>query len=572
MAGGIKISFLSDVREFLTGTKNIEGALTDVSEGLDDVARDGQKAEKSFKDTFDTVKRESRQAGDDVGRNVKRGFDGASDGAKDFKDESAGTAREVAASFDGSAESVAGAFQEVAAQALQGFGPAGQAAGLAAALGIGFALKTFQEGAEAANALKDRVVELAQEISDVGGNLDDIDFAGKIRDWGLEIADSKSWFEPWQEEALTRFEELEVKANGLGLDMSNLFRGMSGSDADAARASLGEIDTRLEELRATRERGITAAGRDVAEINHVERAYRDQLDPLVALRNELETSSGVTDRAIALQERLDAALGGSAEATERVRQAQEDYQGALADAAAPIDTYRQLLTDKEAAERATAEQTAAATEDAADSWEDYAQDVAVTIDDLIAELDRQAELARSFETNLATITAAGGQAVADELRAKGPEVASAVAEVIAQASPDQQREYLERYAAATGTEIAAAAARGVTANAGAVSTAVSDAFFKVPTQQIDVQANVTGTGQVRGPVAPPGAPAASAGSQQPLTATLASEDRQLLLRAISMPLNVEVTLPVMIDGERLVTTVQRLTAKRARRGNMIGAV
>jgi len=189
---GINISFVSDVRDFLKGTKNIEGALDDVSDSLDDVAKDAQRAgktagdklgdgfkdagkdaskavdkisddvkdaakdvekssekmEKSFKDTFDSVKKDSKKAGDDVGDNTKRGMDQSSDSVKEFKSEASQNFSEVASSFSGdmsqAADGVQGLMGGLAGSLA---GPAGLAAGVLAGVG-GAMLSSFTTNAE----------------------------------------------------------------------------------------------------------------------------------------------------------------------------------------------------------------------------------------------------------------------------------------------------------------------------------------------------------------------------------------------------------------------------------------
>ncbi len=81
-----------------------------------------------------------------LGKKTKKAAEEGKSGMDDFKQEANQTARESAASFDGSAESIVDVFQEVAANAFQGFGPAGAVAGLAIAAGIGLGVKAFEDG------------------------------------------------------------------------------------------------------------------------------------------------------------------------------------------------------------------------------------------------------------------------------------------------------------------------------------------------------------------------------------------------------------------------------------------
>ncbi|MFC5930203.1 hypothetical protein D6T64_05625 [Cryobacterium melibiosiphilum] len=179
MAKGIEIDIAANTRDFQKGVQDVDKELGKVADSLDDLASETQdssrssikevdKLERSFKDLADTAKKESSSAGDDLGRNVKRGTADAEGGLKDFKNEASNTASETAASFDGSADSIAGAFQEVAANAFAGFGPAGVVAGLAAAAGIGLITTAVQGGTEDTEAFKEKVGELTAELIDAG--------------------------------------------------------------------------------------------------------------------------------------------------------------------------------------------------------------------------------------------------------------------------------------------------------------------------------------------------------------------------------------------------------------------
>jgi archaellum component FlaC len=495
VAGGIKIPFLADVRSFLTGTKQVEKALDDTADSLDDLAHEAQRAgddtgdaladgvddgtdraaksvdklEKSFRD----LARDAKASGDKVGDSMRHGTDRATEGVHEIGRESESTAKESAASFSGSADDIADAFQEVAANAFAGFGPAGAVAGVAAAAGIGFTIAALQKAADEANALKDRVLDLAGELSEVGGDFTKIDAVGKMREWGLEVKDVKSAWEFWQKDSTSNFELMERAAGRFGLNLADLFRGMSGSDASAATRSLGEINKLIEAQRDVVDDMPQALGGYNTAQGQANAAELDRLAALRGLHDELVKNSGVTDDAIDLAQRLDAAIGESAAAAEHAADVQAGYADAMAGMADPVGSYEELLADKSDKERAAAQATADHTKSGTDSWEDYADAVSVSIDDMIADLDAQIAAAQAFETNLGIIAAAGGQALADELRAKGPEVAASAAAVIAEASPEKLQTYITKYGTATGAATTGAIAAGITAGQPAVAAAVA---------------------------------------------------------------------------------------------------
>ena len=153
------------LRKYGVNAKEAERAIEGIGDEFKDTGRDGERALDDLEDSLRDVQRQTEKLGDDTagaGRKMKRGLDDAGEGLGEFKDEANSTAREAAASFDGSAESIADAFQEVAANAFAGFGPAGAVAGLAAAAGIGRAVAGFEDVQEA----NERAAELASEWAD----------------------------------------------------------------------------------------------------------------------------------------------------------------------------------------------------------------------------------------------------------------------------------------------------------------------------------------------------------------------------------------------------------------------
>lgn len=145
-----------------------------LGDDLKDAGRDGERAVDRLEDALRDAQRQTDKLGDDArdaGRDMERGMKDAEGGVEEFKDEANSTAREAAASFDGSAESIVDAFQEVAANAFVGFGPAGAVAGLAAAAGIGLVVKGFEEAEEAREESEERIGEWADAFIEAGNRV-----------------------------------------------------------------------------------------------------------------------------------------------------------------------------------------------------------------------------------------------------------------------------------------------------------------------------------------------------------------------------------------------------------------
>lgn len=172
---GIDIKIGVDPSGAVDGVDDVNSALKKIDDNLGDVAKSGDsdlgKLEKSLKD----LNQEAIKTGDEfdksIGKGTKKAAKEAEGGLKDFKQEAGSTARESAASFDGSATSIVDAFQEVAANAFEGFGPAGAAAGIAIAAGIGLATQAFDKSQADAERLKGKINDLADALIESGGDL-----------------------------------------------------------------------------------------------------------------------------------------------------------------------------------------------------------------------------------------------------------------------------------------------------------------------------------------------------------------------------------------------------------------
>lgn len=166
----LSIDIAANTRQAQSQVKDLSKELDKVSDSLDDVAKDSKDAandmERSFRDMVQDAKKVEKGVGD-----IDGGFKKASAGMDDFKSEANQTAKESAASFDGSAESIGDAFQEVAANAFAGFGPAGAVAGIAAAAGIGVVIKAFEDIGLAQEANEQEIADWADAYIEAGSNV-----------------------------------------------------------------------------------------------------------------------------------------------------------------------------------------------------------------------------------------------------------------------------------------------------------------------------------------------------------------------------------------------------------------
>lgn len=317
---GIVINFLSDVRDFLRGTGDVEEALDDVVDSLEDVSKEGdQAAEKladSFKDNMKEVSRAAREAGDGIGSDLNRGTKRAKEGLGELRDEANSTAKESAASFDGSAESIIDSFQEIAANAFAGFGPAGAIAGLAAAAGIGVVSAAILDAEEKAKAAKDRVGELGLAIIESGA-----DVAGV------------NAFKDALEGIITNADDAAVKVDDLR-KLTKKYGDQVPSVAEFATAYAGNADA-IESVTEQLEAAIkaeedktfkTKAGADASR--EKQEAYQGEIDKLQGIQEEAELAAQIEEEWLAAG---GAEAQAKADAIGTINAAYDDVVGSILD-------------------------------------------------------------------------------------------------------------------------------------------------------------------------------------------------------------------------------------------------
>lgn len=378
---GINIPFLANVHDFLKGTGSVEDALDDVAGSLDDVADEAQDAsratsraldgaaddaddaaarlERSFRDSLDTVRAESADTGAAVGRNMDEGTREASEGMAQMGEEGAANAREVAASFDGSASSIADGFQGLAAEALGGFGPMGAAAGVAIAAGMGLAMSSIEKAKEEAQEAAEAVAEMASEMIDLR--------SAKLGPEQVQEALAAAASEA--EDGGIKLQEWADAATEAGLDFGDYAAAMAGDSAAASR-SLDEITKKLDTEKAAIKVLATAIS-DSGDARSAEgRVAAAQIAEHTALTDALEEqrgkileATGVVDSASEVYDLYTEAVDSSSAAqianTEEVEAAEEARQDLLDVTRGAIDAELDYLDALDEGTLALAENAAA---------------------------------------------------------------------------------------------------------------------------------------------------------------------------------------------------------------------
>lgn len=430
MGKGYTIKLLSDVSDFIKGTSNITTGLAEVADSLDEVAKDGDRAgdkladafgekiedgfraagraaddladkidsatddiksdaaaaaekiEKKFSSSYKEVTADAKKMAKASGEEFKGMGTDASEGLKEFKGEAAQSAKEAAASFDGSADSIADMFQETAAQAFAGFGPAGAAAGIAAAAGLGVAMNYLGVMGEKAAAAAESVGDLTEQFIDLGadGARSATAMAERLREAATSVEDGEVKFDKWSETA----ERAKISVEDFTV-------AMVGGAEQAAR-SQDEVGQKLDEVD-------------------------EKWQSVLARGQQPETMyPGITAQKDALQE-AKAALEATVEAYKKADENAAGYAKTVANELNPAEI---------AAAAATAEYEKAVTgalERAGQSWKDYTQDGKVNLDAYNLAIEKQAAAIKSYEENLVKAAEHMSQAALDEVKRMGPEAA-----------------------------------------------------------------------------------------------------------------------------------------------------
>lgn len=399
-----KLSLVADVRGWLKGTADVERSLEDVADSLDELADDTKTSsrdaadtlERRFSDAFDKVKTEARTTGRKIGDDIHDGARRAEDGMNELGDEAGQTAREAAASFTGSAEDIVDAFQEVAANAFRGFGPAGQAAGLLAAAGLGILYTSLEDAADEAADTKQAVIDLADELVGVDGNPAALRWAERLRTTLTQIANDKQWFEFWQDQPTTRLEEWSRKAREYGVDMAQIARAISG-DHRAQADVVDQLNRRYETLGIAYRNGDESAAAAMGSV--------------AAFRDELTNTISTTGDAVNLYGQLNDALSG--------------IDDAAADSADATAAYQESVADS--------------LDQAGRGWEKFAKDGRVALADYTDALEEQLAAVDTFEANLTKASSTLTDEALGYLKRLGPEAAPLLEAFLDAPAKEQKR-------------------------------------------------------------------------------------------------------------------------------------
>lgn len=326
----------------------------DAGQDLEKGFKKAQKATEHLEDDLEDTRSELKKLGyaaKDAGDDAKAGMNRAEDGVEEFGDEAKSTAKEAAASFDGSAESIIDAFQEVAANAFAGFGPAGMAAGLIAAAGIGIAVGAFQQAEEAAEELRQKANEYANDALDAGVSTDIwLSAAEQVVERIRELQDTKdNGLRLWFMEDPDDLEKWTDALKDMGREGSEVEDVLSSS-TDRVKDYRDAIEESRDQLKKQRnaiiESGDSADKADKAKYDSLQKQLKASDELLGLLDDEIKLRD---DSADAMDRQKDAGIEAATarmeaeqELAEVTAQAQEQVQDSVTGA---YDSMRDAATE-----------------------------------------------------------------------------------------------------------------------------------------------------------------------------------------------------------------------------------
>lgn len=412
--------------------KAMESDVGKAADGLDSEMEKAGRAVKGLDDDVDQTAKKVDAAFDKIARSSKSSLSKVDDDARkagkgmdDFKGEVDSTGREAAASFSGSMEDISDSLQEVSANALAAFGPAGAIVGIAAAAALGTIVSSLQEAADAANEATEETAGLAREIVDAGGALDQVDFEGRFRDWSLEIADNVRWWEVWQDEATTNIEEVDRALADATVTSDAFLAAMASDSPKVMEDVLADLRGEVEALKQAEEDYLEQNPYAETVNGAKVQGYRDQRAGLEDLIATGEDHQEQQERGIALAQRV---METEIEADWARQQASENFGNYRHEVKATneelelsqglYDALDSELDGHAAVVEEAARREAVANGDKASSWEEYKDAAVVSIADINAVLESQIQAHADFTANLqqlnqAQIDAAYG--IADEM-------------------------------------------------------------------------------------------------------------------------------------------------------------
>lgn len=246
----LKLDILANASDLIRNMKKAGDSVEDVSDALDDLAKDGGRDGDKLERTFKELSRAGSRAADDIGDDMRRGFRRAEQSAEKFstraKDELQDSAREGAASFSGELSDIPDVLQEATAN----LGPAGIAGGaIIGAIGA-VALASVEEWNEKIDGIKQATADAWQAAAEEGQAFLD-------KDAVLAEAHRINWDKAYDEQRRA--------AEQAGVDAADLAIALATGEGEVFdRVHRQIMDARQEEIDKAREAMTASVDGNVA--------------------------------------------------------------------------------------------------------------------------------------------------------------------------------------------------------------------------------------------------------------------------------------------------------------------
>ena len=339
MAAGVRLDLTTDTRDIKKGFKDVEDALEDVADSLDDVAKDGEASTEKLEKSFSELARETKADAKEMARDVTGSYDkmerGGKDATKQMATDGAAEAEQLAGSFDGSAESIVDGFQGAASSMFSGFGPAGAAAGLAAAAGIGLITAEFQKAQEEAEATAAATDEMVASMLESGSTF--VTEQAKLNALEAFLGDA---------EARKKAEEF---ADKVGVDLVEFSSAMFGLAGDRENVEAKISEHYADQLESIKESGIR--GQALADATSLNRDELEDALELLTKQDRIQADArDLADRILGKRKEI---TGQIREEVDVTAELSEDYRKmALIDATPELNIAAEAVKQVAEAQRA----------------------------------------------------------------------------------------------------------------------------------------------------------------------------------------------------------------------------
>lgn len=389
----------------------------DLEAGLKDAQRQTNLTADDYKAMTAKIKAETAK----LKSEGKEAFNPAAESSKAFKDEAVSNLSEVASSFDGSAQSITDLFQGTLGGIITELGPLGLVAGTAAAAGIGIIGAAFAQSGEDAEAFKERVKsmtdELVSEFADTGDAISTVD--KKLREWASDT-----------EKYGLSLAQLQKDAKSVDRSFKDWAQTIAGGTTRELKKLQSQVeDTEAEQRRLAASVDTTAGADRSASRDAGKKAETLQKDVLPAIKQQIEANQNAKDA----EEALAAANGKSVKEYRRYVEAQNEAKEAN-------DSFADSM-------QSLAEQSAESTSDILDNS-------SLSAEKYIRDMGKRQAADDQYYANLSAVGKEVPSDVLNFLKEQGDAFSNELATYLS-ATPEQQATILEGWkkAAGSGTDI-----------------------------------------------------------------------------------------------------------------------